>query len=307
MPSRLSVCTVIIVAISTLILTSCPPPVPVNQPPRILGDMRVYTVVNSDVVLSADAVDPDGDDMEIVWSLPDGTLIESETFGISIDQAGIFEFALQVSDPYHVVYRQALVVVTDSGIQDHPMINEISRYGDYLETISGGGVESYVVEIFHPGNQAVDFSGWSLQVTNDYYSGREVETIDLTPFGIVQPGQFLVIGGPDTARYLMVESDQLIIVPENLSIYSYGSGIALLDGADQGVDFVALTTDAIAPPDGTAWDTSAGTVSGYTGSSVIRSVSTVDTDSAADWDNTFCSIGFPNDAEIGIDLKVVLR
>jgi hypothetical protein len=181
---------------------------------------------------------------------------------------------------------QLSVTNTRTSLLPYPVINEVFFYG----YDSGGGTGA--VELYNPTNQDMDITNCSIEITK---SGQLFTSV--APDGVILPaGGYLVVFSFEP------EDDQDF----DLSNMHYGwdvlgggwwwwpdedIAIKLLDDVGTEIDFVRFNASAAA---GT-WTGPNFMISGPTIARKVPSGPGFDTDSATDWQQSWGTLGLPND------------
>ena len=139
---------------------------------------------------------------------------------------------------------------------------------------------SDAVELYNPGSQAVNLSGWHLIA---YNSSNTVDVDYNLPSGFtLNPGAYVVIHettGTNTVTDLYIGGS---ITWSNAA----ATGAVALTNGTNGIDFVRFGTSAISPPTGTSW--SGTNPLGHPNRHTLgRSPTSTDTDTGSDWCSEF--------------------
>lgn len=174
---------------------------PLNQPPVVDAGVNQTRSVGDTVLLEGQASDPDGDDLNYVWSildrpigsnavLQDMTILETSFVA---DKAGAYVLELEVSDTHHVVTDSLTITVVDDTVNNEaPQLSRIEGRKLLLDeevsiafTILDEDPASVIVEA-RSSNQSIlpnsqmTLSGSSVNRTLTLRSGFETGVVTIT-------------------------------------------------------------------------------------------------------------------------------
>ncbi|MBM3152837.1 MAG: hypothetical protein FJZ96_11675 [Chloroflexi bacterium] len=145
------------------------------------------------------------------------------------------------------------------------------------------------IELRNIGAGPVDLGGWKL--TASWYEPTQSLTYTIPAGFVLAAGAFVIVNegtGVDTATDLYTSQSYL------WDIDQLGS-LALLDSADQGVDFVRWGASAVPPPAGDNW-TGTNPTPSTSGWTIGRNAASADTDDGGDWCSQLPSLNAVNNA-----------